>query len=65
MIAVRVLAVSGSLRPESHNSQLLRAARELAPEGIEWDVYDGLITIPPFHGEREDPDAPEAVLALA
>jgi len=55
---MRVLAVSGSLRPESHNSQLLRAARELAPEAIEWDTYDALITIPPFHGERDDPDAP-------
>jgi chromate reductase, NAD(P)H dehydrogenase (quinone) len=58
---MRVLAVSGSLRPESHNSQLLRAARELAPDLVEWDVYDALITIPPFHGERDDPDAPESV----
>jgi len=61
VIPMRVLAVSGSLRPESHNSQLLRAARELAPEAMGWDTYDALITIPPFHGERDDPDAPEAV----
>jgi len=58
---MRVLAVSGSLRPESHNSRLLRHAQELAPAGIEWDTFDGLRAIPPFHGEREDGDAPESV----
>jgi len=59
---MRVLAVSGSLRPESHNSRLLRAAQELAPAGVEWDTFDALHTIPLFHGEREDMDAPEAVV---
>jgi chromate reductase len=58
---MRVLAVSGSLRPDSHNSRLLRHAQELAPAGIEWDTFDGLRAIPPFHGEREDADAPESV----
>ncbi len=61
---MRVLAISGSLRPDSHNSRLLRAAQELAPAGVEWDTYDGLHTIPPFTGERDEPDAPAAVLDL-
>jgi chromate reductase, NAD(P)H dehydrogenase (quinone) len=58
---MRVLAVSGSLRPESHNSRLLRAAQELAPVGVEWDTFDALHTIPLFHGERDEVDVPDAV----
>ncbi len=39
---MRVLAVSGSLRRGSHNTALLRAAAERAPEGVEVTLYDGL-----------------------
>jgi chromate reductase, NAD(P)H dehydrogenase (quinone) len=31
---MRVLAISGSLRAASHNTALLRAAAQLAPEGV-------------------------------
>ena len=38
---MRVLAISGSLRAASHNTALLRAAAELAPDGVEVELYRG------------------------
>ena len=38
---MRVLAVSGSLRAGSHNTRLLRAAAEAAPEGVEVELLGG------------------------
>ena len=38
---MRVLAVSGSLRTDSFNTNLLRAAAEAAPEGVELELFDG------------------------
>ena len=43
---MRILAVSGSLRRDSHNTQLLRAAIEAAPEGVEVEVWEGLGEVP-------------------
>jgi chromate reductase len=37
---VRILAVSGSLRNDSYNTKLLRAAVEAAPEGVEVELLD-------------------------
>jgi chromate reductase, NAD(P)H dehydrogenase (quinone) len=46
---VRVLGISGSLRRDSHNRALLRAAGELVEQhGIEFEVFDGLKAIPPY-----------------
>jgi chromate reductase len=62
---MRVLTISGSLRPESLNTLLLRAAEEQAPAGIQLVRFTGLAAIPPFHGERSDPgESPAAVREL-
>jgi chromate reductase, NAD(P)H dehydrogenase (quinone) len=46
---VRVLGISGSLRRDSRNSALLRAAGELVEaNGSEFEVFDGLKAIPPY-----------------
>ena len=37
---MRILAVSGSLRADSYNTSLLRAAAEAAPEGVEVELFD-------------------------
>ncbi len=50
---MRVLGVSGSLRRESHNRQLLRAAAKLLPPGTEFVEFDGLRAIPPFDEDDE------------
>jgi chromate reductase len=52
---MRILAISGSLRRDSHNSTLLRAAAELLPPGVEMSIYERLEDIPPFNEDRLDP----------
>jgi chromate reductase len=59
---MRVLAISGSLRAASHNTALLRAAAELAPEGVDVELYDGLELLPPYN-EDQDTDAPAPEVA--
>jgi chromate reductase, NAD(P)H dehydrogenase (quinone) len=60
---MRVLGISGSLRRDSYNSLLLRAAAELLPSGAELEVYDGLKAIPPYDADDEH-DVSEAVREL-
>jgi chromate reductase len=58
---MRLLAVSGSLRRDSHNSRLLRAAAQQLPPGVELELYEGLKQIPPFDEDDEAAPAPEVV----
>ena len=46
-MSLRVLGVVGSLRRGSFNRALLRAATELAPDGMAITIFDGLAAIPP------------------
>jgi chromate reductase len=50
---MRILAISGSLRIGSFNTGLIRTARDLAPAGVEIELYDGLDSIPAFNEDRE------------
>jgi chromate reductase len=59
---VRVLALSGSLRSGSYNTALLRAAADVAPEGVEVQLYEGLDRLPPYN-EDHDTDRPPAEVA--
>jgi len=63
---MRILALSGSLRRESFNTALARAAREVAPAGVEIEVYDGLELIPHYDQDldQEDVETPEPVADL-
>jgi chromate reductase len=59
---MRVLGISGSLRRDSHNSALLRAAGELVTEhGVEFVVFDGLKAIPPYDEDDDVGSGPDAV----
>jgi len=59
---VRILAISGSLRDDSHNTELLRAAAAIAPEGVELEFFDGLKDVPPYDADDDVPgDQPFAV----
>ena len=51
---MKILAVSGSLRADSHNTQLLRAAREAAPEGVEVELWDGVRDLPLYDQDLEN-----------
>jgi chromate reductase len=62
----RVLAVSGSLRAASHNTALLRAAVEAAPEGVEVELLDPsvLADLPLYDHDLELTGTPEPVVRL-
>jgi chromate reductase len=63
---MRILAVSGSLRADSHNTSLLRAAAEAAPEGIEIELFDpaGIAELPLYDQDLEGVDVPGSVERL-
>ena len=57
---VDVLGIAGSLRKESYNRGLLRAAAELAPALCTLEVFD-LIDIP-IYNQDEETDPPKSVI---
>ena len=58
---LRVLGVAGSLRDGSYNRALLRAAAELAPDGLQVEPFD-LEGIPFYNGDLDrDGERPGAV----
>lgn len=61
---MRVLAISGSLRADSHNPRLLRHAAERAPDGVEIELYADLKSIPPYDEDDDREPAPAPVAAL-
>ena len=65
MSEFKILGISGSLRKGSHNTAALRAAAELAPEGVTVTIYEGLGDIPPYDDDlRTGPGYPAAVEAF-
>jgi chromate reductase, NAD(P)H dehydrogenase (quinone) len=60
---VKLLGIAGSLRQGSYNRSLLRAARELLPEGVELTEFD-LRGLPFYDGDVEAAGDPEPVVAL-
>ena len=60
MAPVEILAFAGSLRRDSYNRALLRAAIELAPEGMAVTVFD-LHEVPLYDGDVEAEGDPPGV----
>ena len=52
---MKILAISGSLRAGSHNTDLLQAAAAVAPDGVDITLYDGLKEIPPYDADDDVP----------
>jgi chromate reductase, NAD(P)H dehydrogenase (quinone) len=62
---MRVLGISGSLRRDSHNTTLLRAAGELVEaQGAEFEIFDGLKAVPPYDEDDDVGKGPVAVARL-
>ena len=61
----RILGISGSLRRDSHNTSLLRAAAEAAggPD-VELELYDGLKVVPPYDEDDDVHPRPTSVARL-
>jgi chromate reductase len=60
---MRLLGIAGSLRQGSYNRALLRAARELLPEGVELVEHD-VRDLPFYDGDVEAAGDPEPVARL-
>ena len=58
---MKILAVSGSLRRDSHNTKLLRAAAGLVDDDIVFELCEGLKALPPYDEEDDAERAPAAV----
>lgn len=60
-MAIRVAGIVGSLREASLNKGLLQAAVELAPAGMEVNIYTRLGDIPPYNDDVFQKGDPQAV----
>ena len=61
---MKILGISGSLRRDSYNSALLRAAAELTGDGVELEIWEGLKAVPPYDEDDDTGEAPAAVAEL-
>lgn len=61
---MRVLGLSGSLRRDSHNRALLRAAAAALPPGAELVEWDRIAELPAYDEDLDAAPAPEPVRAL-
>lgn len=59
-----VLAISGSIRPASYNTALLKAAAKLSPEDLTISIFNALDTIPVFQPDIDETSTPAAVIKL-
>ena len=53
----KILAIPGSLRPDSSSYTLLRNITLLIPENFEFEIYEGLGSLPHFDGNEMPADA--------
>jgi chromate reductase, NAD(P)H dehydrogenase (quinone) len=65
LVIMHILALSGSLRRASTNTELLQALAARARPFHSVTVFTGLANIPPFNPDHEGPLTPAPVLALA
>ncbi len=61
---MRVLGIAGSVRRDSHNRKLLRAAAAASPSGVELELWDRLAELPHFDEDLEQGPVPAAVQDL-
>lgn len=59
----RIIGLAGSLRAGSYNAALLRAAREVAPEGSDIEIAS-MAEVPLYNFDMESVGMPEGVTAL-
>jgi chromate reductase len=62
---IRILGMSGSLRRDSYNTSLLRAASEAVDTDVAFEIYEGLKDVPPYDEDDDAIPRPESVERLA
>jgi chromate reductase, NAD(P)H dehydrogenase (quinone) len=55
---IRIIAISGSLRSQSSNTTILKAAAMLMPNDVSISLYEGLGILPHFNPELEGTEGP-------
>jgi NAD(P)H-dependent FMN reductase len=60
----QVLLISGSVREGSTNRAMLATTAAVAPPGITTTFYDGLLALPHFNPDLDQPPLPSEVVAL-
>lgn len=60
----KIAAIPGSLRTGSSNHAILCFLGRLAPEGLQYNIYNGLAQLPHFDPGLDNDDPPEQVIAL-
>ncbi len=63
-MTMNVLGISGSLRRDSHNTTLLRAAARELPAGVDFEILDGLRDVPAYDEDIDREPRPAAVERL-
>ncbi len=61
---MRILGISGSLRSESYNTKVLRAAGDLLLDDVDFEIWNGLKAVPPYDEDDDRDPAPVAVTRL-
>jgi chromate reductase, NAD(P)H dehydrogenase (quinone) len=61
---VKIVGISGSLRDGSYNTKLLRAAAELLPPDVDFELWDGLEAVPPYDEDDDVQPAPAGAATL-
>ena len=61
---MKILGIAGSLRGDSHNVRLLRAAAETLPPGVTLELWDGLRDVPLYDEDVDGEGSPAGVRAL-
>ena len=60
----RILGISGSLRRDSHNTSLLRAAAEAAGPDVQFKLYDRVKEVPPYDEDDDVHPRPASIARL-
>ena len=61
---MRVLGFVGSLRRDSHNRRLLRAAAKLFPDQVVFELWSGIAELPLYNEDLDGADPPPAAARL-
>ena len=61
---MQILGISGSLRRDSYNTKLLRAAGDLMLGDVEFVLWDGQKAVPPYDEDDDREPAPAGVAGL-
>lgn len=61
---MHVVGISGSVRRDSYNTQLLRCAEDVLPEGVSFEAWTDLKSVPAYDEDDRRGPPPDAVAGL-